>query len=559
MMHPTPTAPTQYLPADLSRRLRLWLVSWLMLVALTGCTSLTRVTPTIGSLQVSLAVDGKQTPLQMSPGSTVQTALDQAKITLSGLDRVAPPSYTVLTSGVIVKVVRVREVFTTQQSVIPFERQTVQNESLPDGQTLLVQSGTNGVQEVTYRQVLEDGQEVSNTAFKTEITTEPLPEIVMVGVQKPFSPIDIPGRLAYLAGGNAWMMEKSTGNRRPLVTTGDLDGQIFSLSPKGDWLLFTRKEKDSAATKIINTLWVLHLTEEGARPLNLKVNNIKWFADWAPGREQTIAYSTVEPRAQSPGWQANNDLHLLTFGPTGASIKTEDILPTNAGGMYGWWGPSFAWSPDGALLAYSRPDSVGILDMEKKQLVSLAEITPYQTGSDWAWVSGLGWSSNHRVLYFVTHAPKAGLDNQDTSPLFDLSALAINPPDVKANKGYTAGDVIPVVPQAGMFAYPVPSPLEGANSYQVAYLQAIYPEQSQNKRYRLVVMDRDGSNPQTLFPPTDHQGLDAQRVVWSPKPFASDHLWISMVYQGNLWLMDSVNGQIQQITGDGLINRIDWK
>jgi hypothetical protein len=71
----------------------------------------------------------------------------------------------------------------------------------------------------------------------------------MVGVQKPFTPMPIPGKLVYIASGNAWIMEESTGNRRPVVTTGDLDGQIFSLSPKGEWLLFSRKVKEETGSE----------------------------------------------------------------------------------------------------------------------------------------------------------------------------------------------------------------------------------------------------------------------------------------------------------------------
>ena len=41
----------------------------------------------------------------------------------------------------------------------------------------------------------------------------------MVGVQAPFAPISIPGKLIYLTGGNAWMMEGTTSTRRPLVTS----------------------------------------------------------------------------------------------------------------------------------------------------------------------------------------------------------------------------------------------------------------------------------------------------------------------------------------------------
>jgi len=34
---------------------------------------------------------------------------------------------------------------------------------------------------------------------------------------------------------------------------------------------------------------------------------------------------------------------------------------------------------------------------------------------------------------------------------------------------------------------------------------------------------------------------------------------LGLVYQNNLWIVDSVTGEGWQITGDGLTSRIDWK
>lgn len=35
--------------------------------------------------------------------------------------------------------------------------------------------------------------------------------------------------------------------------------------------------------------------------------------------------------------------------------------------------------------------------------------------------------------------------------------------------------------------------------------------------------------------------------------------FFAVTYQGNLWLVDSGNGKSYQVTGDGLIARLDWK
>jgi hypothetical protein len=34
---------------------------------------------------------------------------------------------------------------------------------------------------------------------------------------------------------------------------------------------------------------------------------------------------------------------------------------------------------------------------------------------------------------------------------------------------------------------------------------------------------------------------------------------IAVIHQDNIWLINVSNGQAQQITGDGLISRIDWR
>lgn len=540
----TPTGSSQYSSSRLPGGLWRFAILLGLGLILTGCLSAQPAAEQ--TITISLKADGKQSSLIVPAGTTVQGALDRAGLKLNPLDRVDPPGYTVLSAGTSIALVRVREVFDVKENVIPFERQIVQNESLPENKEMIIQPGSNGSEQVTYRTVYEDDKETSKSVFKTVRITDPQPEIVMVGVQKPFSPIAIPGRLAYLAGGNAWLMEKDTGNRRPLVTTADLDGRIFSLSPDANWLLYTRKSTKPAAEEI-NTLWMLNLEDKDAKPVNLRVSNIVHFASWVPGKGLTVAYSTVEPRSTAPGWQANNDLYVTSYSPSGMIVETKKVLEVNFGGALGWWGTNFTWSPDGALLAYAQPNGIGLVDLEKGSLTPLVDITPYQTRADWAWVTGLGWAPNHQVLYYTTHVPKAGLDNNEASPLFDLAAVVVN-----------GGPSLDILPKSGMFAYPVSSPKEANGGYRIAFLQAIFPEQSETGRYRLAVMDRDGSNMTRIFPPDDRPGLDPQQVFWSPTPFSDGENWLGVVYQGNLWLVNPTTRQSQQVTGDGLINKICW-
>lgn len=511
-----------------------------VLAFLLGC-----VAPQVrqGQIAVQVTADGKTVQVDIPAGSTAEDALSAAGVILNDLDRSEPPLYTVLNDGSAVRLIRVREEFTVEQVVIPFEQKVVRNESLPEGQEYWLQLGENGLLENTIRRLYEDDVEVSSAIVKSVVIKEAVPQIKMIGVQKPFAPISIPGRLAYIMDGNAWVMEGSTANRRQVVSSGDLDGRVFSLSPDGSWLLFTRH---SQVAGVINNLWAVNLEVSDSKPIDLQVANVVHFADWKPGSVLTVGYSTVEARSAAPGWQANNDLGLLSFTSAGRVRHLPVILEANTGGLYGWWGTEFAWATDGLRIAYARPDSVGILNLNDGEMSALLDITPLQTFSDWAWVPGIVWSPQGDVLFSTNHLPPA------ESPLFDLMAIPL-----------VRGAPITLASQVGMFAYPVTSPsqemLNGEKTYQVAYLQALFPTQSDTSRYRLMVMDRDGSNRHSLFPPEGMSGLEPQRVVWSPQPMNGGGFLLAFLYQNNIWLADIASGAVWQVSGDGMTTRLSWR
>ncbi len=504
---------------------------------------------TAGSIQIQVSVDaGPRLTRSVPSGSTVQQALAYAGVQLGDLDKVDPPGYTVLTQDATIRVTRVVERFVVETVTVPYERQTIRSEGLPAGETRMLQPGANGQQEITYRVVEEGGVEVSRTPVKTVSVKDSQPEIVLIGAQAAFSPVPIRGSLAYLAGGNAWMMRGDTGSRRPLVVTGDLDGRVFRLSYDGRWLLFTRLPPKGAKGSI-NSLWVVSTTEAEPRPIDLQVRNVVHFADFSPVLDgsNTVAYSTAEPAAGSPGWQADNDLELVSFTSAGTLYNSRTLIPANAGGQYGWWGASFAWAPEGRRLAYARPDAVGVIDLTVPSLNPLLDIVPFQAPGDWAWVPGLTWSADGRELYLVDHGPATGLESSVASPVFDLVALPTR-----------GGPTLSLAPRAGMFAYPSvspPTPLPTAEQAAlVAFLQAISPLDSQESSYRLVVMDRDGSNRRSLFPPPGEAGLAPQPLNWSP-----DAARLALIYRGDLWLVDVASGVGQRLTGDGTVTACAWR
>lgn len=507
----------------------------LFTLLLAGCDGL----PHGNDVLVTVIDSGNQTQIKGASGLTVKHFLEESNFTLNPLDRTDPPTTSIVNENITIVITRVIEEFDIQQAIIPFEQQTVKNESLPEGQSVLIQAGSNGVQENTYRILYENGKETSRSFVSSEIIQSSKPEIVMIGVLSPFTPQTIPGAIAYITSSNAWIMDGNTGNRRPVVSTGDLDGRIFSISPDREWLLFSRSTQQDGE---INSLWLANLSADKPEPIKTGISNVVNYADWIPGRSHAFSYSTVEPVPTAPGWNANNDLLIYKFDNDGNELENKLIVDKNSGGISGWWGTVYEWSTNGSKLAYARPDSIGTVDLESGELTSLINFEPYATDGDWAWIPGIKWSPDDRTI-FTVQIPNS-INGVMQNPA--LSTLLL--PD---------GQLITLVNNCGLFCYPVPSPIETDGSYRVAYLSSIISDQSETSSYNLRIMDQDGSNQRKLFPDEGVQGLSPQSIKWSPE-WASDNL-IAVVSQENLILINTSIGALKKITGDGSVSKIDWK
>ena len=527
-----------------SLRSQFYLFITSLILILSSCA---RPQATAGMIQVLIHVDDSVETVEVPSGASVQQALDSAGVMLGSLDRVNPPGYTVLSDGAEIEIIRVHESFEIEEIIIPFDRQTVRNETLPEGESRLLQPGQNGLQEITYRIIIEEDLEISRAPVKNVIITEPVPEIIMIGTQSTHSPVTIDGSLVYITSGNLWIIEGSSGSRRTLVVGGDLDGRILKISPDGQWVLFTREIPEEEDT--INGLWVASMVDSEFEMVDLGVRNIIHFADWVPQKPSyTIAYSTSESSLASPGWQANNDLVMITFTSAGRALRPRTIIEANAGGQYGWWGTNYVWGYDSDHLAYARADSYGLVDLENNELITLQEIVPFQTLGDWAWIPGLVWGRDNQAIYFVDHDEPIGLESPQASPAFNIEARTMG-----SDLNLTLAE------RTGMFAYPTVSEILSSHtaeiSYRVAFLQAITPLESQESTYRIAVMDRDGSNLRYLFPPSGDPGLEPSLPgpVWSP---GGDR--IAVIYRGDLWIVDVDTGTGQQLTADGQTQIMDW-
>ena len=476
-------------------------------------------------ISVAILVDGQQRELAVLAGSSVRDLIDAAGIELGPLDRSEPPSYTALAEGDQVRVIRVVEEFEIEQVDLPFVSRTLPNEALPVGEQRMIQNGTNGLQEVTYRLMYEDGELVSRTQVDAVVLSQPVEEIIMIVAQSPFSSVEINGKLAFISAGNAWVLEGSSGTRSAIAITGDLDGRILELSPDGRWLLFSR---DSQADDVINELWVASLTSAEQELIDLDIENVVHYAGWTPDGGG-IAYSTADLAINPPGWQANNDLHVLSFDD-GDVGDVETILTPRADGLFAWWGTSFSWSPDGDQLAFARPDAVGTVNIGNDSLDVWYTLPDYQTQSHWAWIPGLSWLDDER-FYYIRHE--------------------LNPSNFALMLAGDEGGAQTIAAEVGMFSNPVAAP----DGSQVAFLRAYIPSHSDISTYELMVATPEGVST-TLFPPEGAAGMQPQQVAWSPGDGAP---MIAFTYEGNLWVVNILSGEALQLTGDGLVSRISWR
>jgi hypothetical protein len=253
-------------------------------------------------VNISLTSDGETQGLLLPQGSTVRDALRSASVTLAELDRVRPPETSLLISGMGITVTRVIQTTEVVTETKPYEKgPTVTDYALKPGESQIIQPGRNGETTIRYRVTYEDGRLISKVEVAHEDTVAPVSEIVRTGPSEDFSQVTVPGTLVYLSNNNAYVVRDTVGNKRALTTDSDLDAHVFTLSPDGRWLLYTRGN-----TSTLNSLWIVDTTLAVPEPQALKTNGVLW-ADFSPDGK-SIAYSRAEPSPGLPGWKALNDL-----------------------------------------------------------------------------------------------------------------------------------------------------------------------------------------------------------------------------------------------------------
>ncbi|NOZ06241.1 MAG: DUF348 domain-containing protein [Chloroflexi bacterium] len=492
-------------------------------------------------------MDGRRQALS-TEAKTVGEVLQEVGVTLGPFDRVQPKPWEEIGRGATIIVIRGSEKKYAEPRPLPFSRQKIQDEALPEGTTRLTQLGVNGTEVFTYSIRYEEGQEVGRKLVARKVITTPQPEIVVVGVRGALPKAPISGTLAYISNGNAWVIRDSTEQKRPLTFSGDLDGRVFALSPDGRWLLFTRRPLGGQAGRSgpLNTLWLVNTHLLGDSPRSLHASGVL-YAQWSADGTR-MAYSTAERTVGAPGWNARNDLWvapLVTASLTDTLTMGQPrrVLPPHTDIPYAWWGTEWNWSPDGTQFAYAQADEIGMLDAQTGTKETLVRFAPYYTHASWVWVPHIAWSRDGQLLAAPLHlAPEAVPGGRNPPQLEESTRFGLS--ILRPARGVQ----VIVADQVGMWAWPSWSPDD-----VLAYGIARQPSSSDRSVYDLYLMDADGSNRRRLFPPDGAPGLDIPQVAWSPAGNA-----LSLEWQNDIYVVNVATGKSTRITANGHSSHARW-
>ncbi len=524
-------------------RQAVWFLLAIFLFSLAACAAPATTSSQSTTLTIRVTADGETQSITTN-ATTVRQLLDEIDLELGDLDEVTPPLFTPLADNTTITIVRVTESLEVIQQAVTFERKIVRSESMDeDDEPVIVQAGRDGLQETTWRIVYRDGLEAERWPTNTNAIEPAQDEIVMVGIGAARGNITFGGTLAYISDAGGVIMRGATAFPEQINTGGPLDGRVFSLSPTGSHLLYTRTTTQT--TRFENSLWVIS-TIRGSTPEPVGIENVLW-ADWNPSQIEPlqIAYTTARATDAPPGWEANNDLWLLDV-LLPEDEATEDVEPQQLveayPATYGWWGGNYEWSPNGRFIAYSYADEIGVLSIdpesETTQRTQLQKFTEYNTLSNWVWVPTLSWSADGRFLAFTNHGGDDPPAMQFDSWIADVSTGA-------------SGRVID---QAGMWGHMHwNSTTEGGvENGRIAFLRAIDPVDSRRSNYTLWLMDQDGSNAHQIYPSVGENSSfprTARFMAWSPT--GED---IALIFNNDLFFLNLVTNEARRVTQDDAID-----
>jgi uncharacterized protein YabE (DUF348 family) len=137
---------------------------------------------------VALTVDGKTRKLTTTV-ETVGALLAESKVKLDKDDELSAKKAAKVSDGLKLKVVRVATKTTTGTQAIANGKKTVEDDSLLEGKTKVLEAGSDGVRTLSYKVVTKDGKTVSKKLVGSKVTTKAVDTKIAVGTKEKPKPV----------------------------------------------------------------------------------------------------------------------------------------------------------------------------------------------------------------------------------------------------------------------------------------------------------------------------------------------------------------------------------
>ena len=128
--------------------------------------------------------DGKKTLIAEASGYTVADVLDNLDIKLNKLDRVSLPLDEIAKEGMEIKIDRVVVENIENKIEIPFETESRENKDMFEGEKKVITKGEVGQKTESLKNTYVNGVLETTEVLKSEITKDPVKEVVEVGTKK---------------------------------------------------------------------------------------------------------------------------------------------------------------------------------------------------------------------------------------------------------------------------------------------------------------------------------------------------------------------------------------
>lgn len=130
---------------------------------------------------VTIEADGQTYEIELAKGN-VEDALKKAKIEIDEDDETEPSRDTVLTEETTIKVYRIEYKEYTEEETVKFKTYTSKTIDLYKDQSRVIQKGSDGKKEVTYRERYVNGELEKTTVANTKVITPVVHEKIEYGV-----------------------------------------------------------------------------------------------------------------------------------------------------------------------------------------------------------------------------------------------------------------------------------------------------------------------------------------------------------------------------------------